>query len=938
MRRRISNIINIVIATLLLVLFLMNMYQMFTQLQEQAKEAGVSQLQSVSYELERTISEASSLTMEIAIKAREVLDDRNELIDYLIKQKAEIIKTDTGAFNVYAAGSDWFFIPDFAAPEDYVAQDRTWYKGAVRSGGRVYISSPYQDAMTGDICYTVSVMLGDGKSVVAVDYTMDTVQAYVEQIRDQKSKRVVIVTDDGIIAGSSDEGMIGEQLTTGVPEYAGIWSLARARKDYVTARIQDGILHENLFATKSGDDWIMIVSVSDWELYKSSYIQLIVTVLLLLAFIITTVLTAILARRNQKREGEDVLQRKEYSDSEKRKEGRGVNKRYRNLILAFMIVVMLISLYSIFSATYRWGNAQMKSEAERYENTLQEWIETQKSILDMFVSAISSNPEMLENYEETIAYLDGITEQFPEISVTYLANPDLQPTVFMNNGWMPEPDLVIEDRPWYAGAIMSKTGWSMTAPYYDTQTESYCVTISKQVHDARNGKFLGVFGIDFYMDKLIDILGASYSNNGYAFLVDVEGYIVNHPYGRYQMSPDSKTNVLELPYGKISKNVEDTKLIRDYDGSLMILLARVNETSQFSVYVLTRALLIYGRVILYGIICLAAFLLCIVMIYRLLSGMITWQDEVNRKLEKAAHTDAMTGLLNKASTEEAIGEAVKNASGALMLIDLDSFKLVNDLYSHEMGDRILVRFANLIQSVIRDNDISGRIGGDEFIIFLEGLLDVKTIEKKVDFLNTEIIRTAKELMGEDMEIPLGCSAGVTFVPKDGREYSSLFSKTDLALHQIKRNGKHKVQVYNDETADKTVEESGNLSNLQLIFGERNIEKSAKIADREQFQEIFQYMNRFAGVNNWDLHMVEFSLEGKDDKELSEATDKFIQLSAGLLRNFDVLLKYNDRQVVLLLMEPENKDYMIPVARILEAWDQKGVKGVTISYQHEQVSR
>ena len=135
MRRRISNIINIVIATLLLVLFLMNMYQMFTQLQEQAKEAGVSELQSVSYELERTISEASSLTMEIAIKAREVLDDRDELIDYLIKQKAEIIKTDTGAFNVYAAGSDWFFIPDFAAPEDYVAQDRTWYKGAVRSGG-----------------------------------------------------------------------------------------------------------------------------------------------------------------------------------------------------------------------------------------------------------------------------------------------------------------------------------------------------------------------------------------------------------------------------------------------------------------------------------------------------------------------------------------------------------------------------------------------------------------------------------------------------------------------------------------------------------------------------------------------------------------------------------------------------------------------------------
>lgn len=937
MKRRIKALAIGAIAILLLVVLSMDFSLMYRQIRQQTKDAGVSQLENISRELEESIRAAESLTMEIAIESREVLDDRDALKTFLYEKKAEVVKGNTGAFNVYMAGEDWSIIPDFVAPDDYVAQKRLWYKGALQSGGKAYVSSPYQDAMTGDICYTVSVMLGDGKTVISVDYTMDTIQTYVEQIRNEGIHYAVIATDDGIIAGCMDQAHIGEQLTSVMPEVTGIWSLSKRSDDYVTTRIKADFLYENLFATKSGNGWILIVSINDWDLYHTSYIQLLVTILLLAALFVVAILTFYFSKKSKKRAGEDVLQRKEFHETRSKQETRHINKRYRNRILAFMLVVMIFSLYTIISATYRWGNTQLQNEAKKYEYNLSKWIDTQKSILDMFVSTIAANPEMLEDYEGTIRYLDGVTDQFSEISVTYMTNPELTPTVYMNNGWLPDPSWKVEERPWYVGAMESKTGWSMTAPYYDEQTGGYCVTISEQVFSAKTGKFLGVFGIDFYMDKLIGIMGDSYSNEGYAFLVDTEGNIINHPYGKYQMSQDSQTSVLELPYGKVKMDGQDMRIFRDYDGSLRTLLASVDETSRFSIFVVSDALPIYGRVLLYGSICLAAFLVCIVMIYRLLSGMIAWQDEVNRRLEKAAQTDGMTGLLNKASAEEAISEAVKQVPGALLVMDLDNFKLVNDLYSHKMGDRLLVRFAKLIQSVTRENDIAGRIGGDEFAVFCEGLTDENTIVKKTAFLNNEIVKSAREYMGSDMEIPLGCSTGVAMVPQAGRDYGILFAKADLALHEIKKSGKHDVRIYRDQKVEQSESSGSDLFNLRVIFGERNPKQSALVADREQFQNVYRSMVRLSSANGWDLHLIEFTLEAKDEKTLPAGMKRFMGLAEELLRGCDVIMQYNGSQVIVLIMEPEGKDYLIPVNRILDAWKQEGNPEITVTFKQEQVT-
>lgn len=707
MRSKKSIGIILFVTTLLLLVTIMDMVMVFRQTRQQTKDSGIYQLESISGELKSTINDAENLTMELAIATREYLDDRQALEDFIYQRKASLLAEKKGAFNLFVAGTGWSIIPDFEAPKGFVATDRVWYKGAVRERGKTYVSPPYQDAMTGNICYSVSVMLGDGDTVLGVDYTMENIQNHISENYSKEYGSAVIVTGEGIIAGCSDESLIGEKLVQKLPDYAGIWTLSKSTEEVATARIKAEFLYDNLFATKSGNGWYLIVSQGDWEMYRTSYLQLIATALLsLLLFLVIIILFIFMMKSQRNLEGalaakekflnditgelreplnrilssssrdkadtienyDEEMSRihaageklsemigqilsyssivkteKEESHNEKMGLSLTMNKRFRTVILFVMVVVMLISLYSNISSTLRWGRELLQRETEKYEYQLSEWINTQKSILDMFVSMISTNPEMLEDYEGTIHTLNEITVQYPEISVTYMTNPNLEHTVYMNNGWEPEADWHVEERQWYIDTLASESGWSISAPYYDEQTGGYCVTISEMVIDAKSGEFLGIFGIDFFMDKLVQILGDSYSDTGYAFLVDTEGDIINHPYGNYQMSQENKTNVSDLSYSKIRADGKSTTLIRDYDGRHRILIAARNELSSFIIYVVSSVWVIYGRVLLYGFICGGSFIVCIIMVYRLLTNLIKWQDKTNLKIKASADAAIAAG-------------------------------------------------------------------------------------------------------------------------------------------------------------------------------------------------------------------------------------------------------------------------------------------------------
>ena len=760
----------ILVASLLFAVTFMDTWMVFDQTRTQTKETGIYQLETISGKLESTINDAEKLTMETAIAAQALMGDKEALTEFINAKKAAILAQDTGAFNVYMAGSQWSIIPDFDMPEDYVATQRSWYLGAKKNGGKTYVTPPYQDAMTGDICYTVSVMLNDGDTVFSIDYTMENIQSHIEQMYETGSHNAVIVTDEGIIAGCSDQTMIGKSLIHSLPDYAGIFSLAKNKNEVVTARIKARLLYENLFATKSGNGWYLIISEDDWELYKASYIQLIVTILLSLALFVIIILLYLLTLKSQKRtekaleskeeflnnisgelhkplskilaasgregikdvedidvtmakihaEGERLsemigqmfsyssLKKTQVQDGRRTKAAKSMNRHFRTWIILLLLIVMAVSLYVNMSATYRWGNVQMQRSAEDYEFSLAEWINTQKSILDMFASVISTNPEMLEDYEGTVAYLDRITKQYPEISASYMSNPNLNPTVYMNTGWKPEKDWHVEERQWYIDTLEAKDGWSISAPYYDEQTGGYCVTFSERVYDAKTGEFLGNFGIDFFMDKLVDILGGSYSNTGYAFLVDPEGYVINHPYGAYQMSRDKKTNISELTYGSLRVDGKSIILIKDYDGQIRILIAMRNVDSNFIVYVVASAWMIYGKIFIYGAVCLIVFFISLVLIYRVLTNLIRWQDETNEKMKAAADLAIAAGKA-KSQFLAQMSHEIRTPINAVLGM--------NEMILRETKDKGILDYAESIQSA-----------GKTLLSIINSILDFSKIE------------------------------------------------------------------------------------------------------------------------------------------------------------------------------------------------------------------
>lgn len=167
----------------------------------------------------------------------------------------------------------------------------------------------------------------------------------------------------------------------------------------------------------------------------------------------------------------------------------------------------------------------------------------------------------------------------------------------------------------------------------------------------------------------------------------------------------------------------------------------------------------------------------------------------NNILEIQRDTDKMTGLWNRGFCERKITSFLQSPDslGALLVIDIDNFKLVNDSNGHDCGDRVLKQVSSALTHSFRSTDIIGRIGGDEFLIFLPNCIDSEIIRQRVTrFL--EDISKINTSFGED--IPhIGASIGIALFPNDGINYKDLFKHADEALYLSKQNGKNQYAFY-----------------------------------------------------------------------------------------------------------------------------------------------
>jgi diguanylate cyclase (GGDEF)-like protein len=170
---------------------------------------------------------------------------------------------------------------------------------------------------------------------------------------------------------------------------------------------------------------------------------------------------------------------------------------------------------------------------------------------------------------------------------------------------------------------------------------------------------------------------------------------------------------------------------------------------------------------------------------------------LHQQLRAAARTDAKTGLLNVAAWQREADTEITRAmrSGkplALLVIDIDHFKRVNDTHGHLAGDQVLLGVADVLRQTVRDADVVGRFGGEEFVVLLPGA-DAAEACKIAERLRQEI--SARDIVFAAGQVRVTVSIGAAVIHLHGNDLPSLLASSDLAMYLAKQGGRNQVRLF-----------------------------------------------------------------------------------------------------------------------------------------------
>jgi diguanylate cyclase (GGDEF)-like protein len=218
--------------------------------------------------------------------------------------------------------------------------------------------------------------------------------------------------------------------------------------------------------------------------------------------------------------------------------------------------------------------------------------------------------------------------------------------------------------------------------------------------------------------------------------------------------------------------------------------------------------------------------------YRGIATDITEKEEYRQKIEFNANRDHLTKLFNRSAYQRIIDEIVAAPSkqpSALLCIDLDHFKQVNDRFGHAVGDSLLVAATQRIAGCIRGQDYACRLGGDEFVV----ILPMSSRERAVAVGSRIVDRLAAPFQIENHSIKIGACIGIAILPNDGVEPGILHRRADLALYRAKSEGRGTCRAYVAAVDDQVNVNQVMLHDLGLAL------------DQQQFGIAYQPIMRLA---------------------------------------------------------------------------------------------
>ena len=189
---------------------------------------------------------------------------------------------------------------------------------------------------------------------------------------------------------------------------------------------------------------------------------------------------------------------------------------------------------------------------------------------------------------------------------------------------------------------------------------------------------------------------------------------------------------------------------------------------------------------------------------------VTKQRLLELELEKRSRTDPLTGLLNKGATEELIRMMLlnyykdnkENSKCALIMIDIDKFKEINDTLGHAKGDRVLAAIGNIIKESFKGKDVAGRTGGDEFMVFLR---DIEKPENALHLAESIEKETNQLILHKEICAYVSVSVGIAILPDHGKTFEDLYAAADKALYYVKKRGRANWKLYSEELSGTKTE-------------------------------------------------------------------------------------------------------------------------------------
>ena len=174
------------------------------------------------------------------------------------------------------------------------------------------------------------------------------------------------------------------------------------------------------------------------------------------------------------------------------------------------------------------------------------------------------------------------------------------------------------------------------------------------------------------------------------------------------------------------------------------------------------------------------------------------RQRLETRLRTLAEHDPLTGLMNRAALTEALRRSLALAARqdwalAVVFIDLDKFKAVNDSMGHAAGDELLRQIAARLQGCLRESDLLGRLGGDEFIVAAEALHDAP--RNAIELADKLLAQMKRPFLVGDQSLSMGFSAGIAIYPGDGETPEALIANADAAMYQAKQQGRFRAALF-----------------------------------------------------------------------------------------------------------------------------------------------